>query len=124
MKLRGEFYSSRQLARHTGAGLEAVLEFLLGEGVCVQQGIRMAQLDGCNFDVRVVLIHGQVAFTIFRLSPNPMTNLHLGGQRGDTMRCRSAIPKRVWLDAMDHCLETAALYKAEPDNFLTLEVCV
>jgi len=42
-----------------------------------------------------------------------MTNLHLGGQRGDPSRCGAAIPKRIWLDAMDHCLETAALYHSE-----------
>jgi len=29
-----------------------VLAFLLREGVCVQQGIRMAMIDGQNFDVR------------------------------------------------------------------------
>jgi glutathione synthase/RimK-type ligase-like ATP-grasp enzyme len=112
VRLRGEFWSSRRLARHTGADLEAVLTFLLREGVCVQQGIRMAQIDGQNFDVRVVVIHGQPAFTIFRLSPHPMTNLHLGGSRGDVQRCRAAIPARAWLDGIDHCVEAARLYRS------------
>jgi hypothetical protein len=113
VELRGEFHSSRRLARHTGAALEAVLAFLLREGACVQQGIRMAQLDGCNFDVRVVLIHGRAAFTIFRLAPGPMTNLHLGGRRGDPAACRSAIPTRAWLDALDDCVAAARLYRAD-----------
>jgi glutathione synthase/RimK-type ligase-like ATP-grasp enzyme len=70
----------------------------------------MAQLEGVNFDVRVVVIHGEPAFTIFRLSPNPMTNLHLGGRRGDVARCRAGIPTRAWLDGLDHAVEAARLY--------------
>jgi glutathione synthase/RimK-type ligase-like ATP-grasp enzyme len=111
VRMRGEFWSTRRLQRHRGDDLEAVLAFLLREGVCVQKGIRMAQIDGQNFDVRVVVIHGRPAFTVFRLSPNPMTNLHLGGSRGDPKACRAAIPTRAWLDALDHCVEAARLYR-------------
>jgi hypothetical protein len=110
--LDGGFYSTRRLARHSGERLRRVLDFLLGEEVCVQQGIRMAQLEGQNFDVRVVVIHGEPRFTIFRLSSNPMTNLHLGGRRGDGTRCRASVPVRAWLDGLDHCVETARLYRS------------
>ncbi len=113
VRLEGEFFSTRRLARHTGEALEAVLGFLLREGACVQQGIRMAQMEGSNFDVRVVVIHGKPAFTVFRLSANPMTNLHLGGRRGDGPACRAAIPTRAWLDALDDCVATAGLYRAD-----------
>jgi hypothetical protein len=60
----------------------------------------------------VVVIRGEPAFTIFRLSSQPMTNLHLGGRRGEAPTCRSAIPTRVWLDGLDHCVETARLYSS------------
>src|SRR5262249_56456638 len=93
-----------------GEGLREVLGFRMGEGVCVQQGIRMAQIDGQNFDVRVVVIHGQPEFTIFRLSGQPMTNLHLGGRRGDVAECRSRIPPRAWLDGLDCAVEAARQY--------------
>ena len=109
----GGFFSTRRLARLSGPTLRSVLAFLLEQDACVQQGIRMAQIDGQNFDVRVVVIRGEVAFTIFRLSHNPMTNLHLGGQRGDPARCRAAVPTRAWLDGLDHCVEAAALYRAD-----------
>ena len=109
--LRGDgFYSTRRLVQHSGDALELVLAFLIREGVCVQQGIRMAQLEGQNYDVRVVVLHGRPAFTIFRLSPNPMTNLHLGGRRGDPAACRAAIPPRAWLDGLDACVEAAAQF--------------
>jgi glutathione synthase/RimK-type ligase-like ATP-grasp enzyme len=110
VRLDDGFYSTRRLCRHTGTELYAVLGFLIGEGVCVQRGIRMAQIDGQNFDVRVVVIHGKPAFTIFRLNSQPMTNLHLGGRRGDFPRCRAAVPMRAWLDALDHCTLAAGLY--------------
>jgi len=110
VRIGDEFASSRRLQHHAGVDLRAVLGFLLAEGACVQRGIRMAQVDGQNFDVRVVVIHGTPAFTVFRLSSQPMTNLHLGGRRGDPARCRAAIPTRAWLDGLDHCVEAARLY--------------
>ncbi len=112
VRLGDGLFSSRRLRRHEGVDLDAVLSFLVAEGACVQQGIRMAQIDGQNFDVRVVVIHGRPAFTIFRLSSLPMTNLHLGGRRGDPERCRAAVPTRAWLDGLDHCVEAAGLYRA------------
>jgi len=106
----GECFSTRQLQRVRGDDLTAALEFILAEGACIQRGIPLAQLDGQNFDVRVIVVHGTPAFTIFRLSAAPMTNLHLGGRRGDGAACRRAIPTRAWLDALDHCVEAARLY--------------
>jgi glutathione synthase/RimK-type ligase-like ATP-grasp enzyme len=70
----------------------------------------MAQVDGQNFDVRVVCVYGKPVCSVFRLSSLPMTNLHLGGRRGDWDRCRAAIPTREWLDALDHCAEAAACF--------------
>jgi hypothetical protein len=110
LRLNGGFYSTRRLCRYQGDDLESVLGFLLAEGACVQRGIPMAQIDGQNFDVRVVMIHGRPAFHVFRLSGQPMTNLHFGGRRGQAEQCRAAVPTRAWLDALDHCTEAARLY--------------
>jgi hypothetical protein len=110
VEIDGAFYNSRRLRRINGADLSGALEFVLREGAIVQRGIPLAQIDGQNFDVRVVCLHGTPVATIFRLSPHPMTNLHLGGRRGDYARCRAAIPTRDWLDALDHCAEAAACF--------------
>jgi MutL C terminal dimerisation domain len=69
----------------------------------------MAQIDGQNFDVRVVCVYGRPA-AIFRLCTGPMTNLQLGGRRGNFGPCRAAIPTRNWLDALDHCAEAAGCF--------------
>lgn len=110
VRIGESFYNTRRLQRIEGDKLEEMLSFILGEGACVQRGIRLAQIDGQNFDVRVVVIYGTPAFTIFRLSSQPMTNLHLGGRRGDTARCRRCVPTRAWLDGIDQCVEAARLY--------------
>jgi hypothetical protein len=111
MRRRGEeFFNTRRLQRVSGPDLEAVLQFILGEGAFIQEGITMAQIDGQNFDIRVVVLHGEPAFAVFRLSSQPMTNLHLGGRRGRLETCRPQIPTRAWLDAIDHCVEAACLY--------------
>lgn len=106
----GAFYNSRLVRRLTGIELGNAVEFVVNEGAIVQRGIPMAQIDGQNFDVRVVCVNAKPAAVIFRLSPHPMTNLHLGGRRGDYDRCRAAIPTRDWLDALDHCSEAAACF--------------
>lgn len=108
--LDGGFCSTRRLCRHEGDELHALLRFLLDEDACVQRGIPMAQIDGQNFDVRVVVVYGEPAFVVFRLSSQPMTNLHLGGRRGRFDTCRACIPTRAWLDGLDHCAEAARLY--------------
>lgn len=108
--LNGAFCSTRRVRRVQDVELVACLRFLRQEGAIVQRGIPVAQIDGQNFDVRVVCVYGKPAASIFRLSSLPMTNLHLGGRRGDFARCRAAIPTRDWLDALDHCADAAGCF--------------
>jgi glutathione synthase/RimK-type ligase-like ATP-grasp enzyme len=106
----GTFSNTRLVRRVTGQALENAVEFIRSEGAIVQRGIPLAQIDGQNFDVRVVCVYGKPVATIFRLSSHPMTNLHLGGRRGEFERCRKSIPTRDWLDALDHCTDAASCF--------------
>lgn len=109
-RIHGQFYNTRRVRPVRGADLQAALQFLWAEGVIIQRGVPMAQIDGQNFDVRVVCVYGQPVATIFRLSHWPITNLHLGGRRGDYGYCRSRIPPRALRDALDHCGEAASCF--------------
>jgi hypothetical protein len=109
-EIGGRFFNTRRLRHVTGPALERAAGLLLCEGAFAQEGIAPAQVDGQNFDVRVVCVHGRPAAAIFRLSSGPMTNLHLGGRRGDFRLCRAAVPTRDWLDALDHCAEAAGCF--------------
>ncbi|MGL6077026.1 MAG: STM4014 family protein [Fimbriiglobus sp.] len=85
-------------------------DWILSQGAIVQDGIPAARLDGLKFDVRVVCYYGQPVATIFRKSHLPMTNLHLGGQRGDEAASKAQIPKRAWLDGLDDAANAAEAF--------------
>jgi hypothetical protein len=104
------FFNTRRVREVDADRLWTAAQFLIDEGAIAQRGVPMAQLDGQNFDVRVVCVYGRPVASIFRLSSAPMTNLQLGGRRGDYARCRAAIPTRAWLDALDHCAEAAGCF--------------
>jgi hypothetical protein len=112
LQIDGDIFNTLQLQTVSEEQLIPLLDFLLKEGLCLQRGISKARIDGQEFDLRVIVIDGQPESTIFRLSQSPMTNLHFGGRRGDVERCRSVIPTRVWLDAMDSCVAAAAQFDA------------
>lgn len=105
-----EFFNTRRLQPVSGDELRECVAFLLREGITVQFGVPHARLDGQNADLRVVCVGGKPAATVFRLSPHPITNLHLGGRRGDWQRCRDAIPTRCWLDALDSASAAAECF--------------
>lgn len=96
-------YNTRRLQRVTGARLESLLRFLLGEGAQVERAIPKAQQGGRHCDLRVLTIDGEPAFLVVRTSPHPITNLHLGGQRGDLEALRAGIPPDAWEAAMASC---------------------
>lgn len=106
------FASTRRLRRVDYFGLDPRFRFLHAEGATVQRGIPLAQVHGDNFDVRVVCVSGAPAAVICRVSPHPVTNLHLGGRRGDVGECRAAVGARAWLDGLDHAAAAAGCFAA------------
>lgn len=92
-------YNTRKLQRVSGPRLQRLLRFLLGEGAQVERAIPKAQRDGRYFDLRVLAVDGEAPFIVMRTSPHPITNLHLGGTRGDVEALRAAAPPESW-DAM------------------------
>ena len=90
--------------------LDAAAAFLLGEGAIVQRGIPMAQIDGQNFDVRVVCVYGKPVGDDLPAQPAPDDEPAPRRPPRRLRRCRAAIPTRDWLDALDHCAEAAACF--------------
>lgn len=103
----GLFYNTFDVRHVSGGEVRDILEFILGQNATVQQAIPKAQVNGQNFDLRVVVLNKTVIAVIGRVSRHPMTNLHLGGTRGDIQAIRSQIGQRRWLDAMDVCTDAA-----------------
>lgn len=97
-------FNTRRL-RRLGARepIDRILGFILGEGAIVERAIPKAKAAGRWFDLRVLAIDGEAAFVVMRTSPHPITNLHLGGQRGDV----EALRRRIGPDAWDAAMASA-----------------
>lgn len=102
------WYNSLKVRRiEEPARVDEVLGFLLAEGSQVEHSIPKARLGGDYFDCRVLTVRGEPAFTVVRQSRHPITNLHLGGWRGDLDELRAAVPANEWDAAMESCRTVA-----------------
>ncbi len=84
----GKMYNSRRLRQVGGRQLETLVAFLLGEGAQVERAVPKARVHAAEggtleLDCRVLVIDGDASFVVVRQSRHPITNLHLGGARGD-----------------------------------------
>lgn len=98
------WFNSRRLQRYDDdASADRLWDFLHREGVHVERAVRRATNEGTPFDLRVVVIGGEPVFTVMRCSPGPMTNLHLGGTRGDWSRLSAVVPEKTWNSVEASC---------------------
>jgi glutathione synthase/RimK-type ligase-like ATP-grasp enzyme len=97
-------YHSRRIQRIADRGrIDRVLGFILGEGAQVERAVPKARLARRYIDCRVLTVDGEPAFTVVRGATHPITNLNLGGQRGDLAALRAAVPGEAWDAAMASC---------------------
>lgn len=78
----GRRYNAFRIQRLHGARRDAALDWLLEEGVQVEEDVPRPRLDGAFFDLRVLAVEGEPRFLVVRQARHPITNLHLGGWRG------------------------------------------
>lgn len=100
----GRFNSLRLQRLDDRRPIDALLDWLIDEGAQIERAIVKAQLDRQNFDLRVLVIAGEPAFCVVRQSRHPITNLHLGGTRGDLDALRRQLPPSAWAAAMRSCV--------------------
>jgi glutathione synthase/RimK-type ligase-like ATP-grasp enzyme len=80
----------------TLAEIELILGRLLPQGMISERWIPKVTLPGGAVDLRVLVIAGEARHWVVRQSRHPMTNLHLGNQRGDETALRELIgPERL-----------------------------
>jgi glutathione synthase/RimK-type ligase-like ATP-grasp enzyme len=98
-------YNTLQLQHlRTRRRIDRVLAFILGEGAHVERAVPKARLDGLPFDLRVLVVDGEPAFVVVRCARHAITNLHLGGRRGDLAALRARVPPAAWDRAMASCV--------------------
>ncbi|MDH6675846.1 glutathione synthase/RimK-type ligase-like ATP-grasp enzyme [Rhodococcus sp. LBL1] len=84
-------YNSLRVRRFTGeAEVGALVDALAGELLHIEAWLPKPSSRGRTADLRVVVVAGRATHAVVRTSTHPMTNLHLGGQRGDLEAVRAA----------------------------------
>lgn len=84
-------HNSLRVRRRTGeAEVGALIDALAGERLHIEAWLPKPSVQGRAADLRVVVVAGQATHAVLRTSGHPMTNLHLGGQRGDLEFARAA----------------------------------
>lgn len=107
----GRLYNSLRVRAHTDEALVGtIVDRLAPDGLHVERWFPKASTGGRVFDLRVVTVAGRPGHTAVRTSRSPMTNLHLGGLRGDLAAVRHALGPAGWARAMDICAGVAACF--------------
>ncbi|ALF54108.1 glutathione synthase [Nostoc piscinale CENA21] len=104
-------YNSRKISHYTRREeIADIINILTAEGVQVEEWLPKAHLQGCGFDVRVVVINGKAQHIVVRLGKSPMTNLHLGNERGDTEEFLAKVGAENWEMMKRTCEQAASLF--------------
>ncbi|MFG3042950.1 STM4014 family protein [Streptomyces sp. NPDC048330] len=109
----GRLFNSLRVRRYTGESeIAPIVDALAPDGLHVERWLPKATQEGRAADLRVVVIDGRATHAVLRTSRSPMTNLHLGGARGDLAAARAAITAAGgrWEEALGVCERAAAAF--------------
>ncbi len=107
---RVQLFNSLRVRRYTEeAELRALFGVLTREPLLVERWLPKADQHGRAADLRVVVTAGRATHAVLRTSRHPMTNLHLGGARGDLEPARAAAGPE-WGRLLETCERTAACF--------------
>lgn len=109
----GRLFNSLRLRRcTTEREVAAIVDALAPDGLHVERWLPKATVRGRAADLRVVVVAGRATHAVVRTSRSPLTNLHLGGERGDLDGIRAAVRESggSWEDALSVCERAAARF--------------
>jgi glutathione synthase/RimK-type ligase-like ATP-grasp enzyme len=109
----GGYVNSLKVARYEREpAVAGLIDALAADGLHVERWVPKAGVHGRAFDLRVVVTGGTPTHAVARTSRTPITNLHLGGQRGDLAAVRELLGPARWRQALDVCAQAAACFPA------------
>lgn len=109
----GRLYNSLKVrCCTTEREVAAVVDALAPDGLHIERWLPKASQRGRVADLRVVVVDGRATHAVVRTSRSPMTNLHLGGARGDLGEVRAAVEAAggSWAGALAVCERAAAAF--------------
>ncbi|TDC72636.1 STM4014 family protein [Streptomyces hainanensis] len=106
----GRLHNSLRVRRLTDEReIAGIVDTLAPDGLHVERWLPKAAVAGRSADLRVLVVAGRATHAVVRTSRHPMTNLHLGGARGDLAAVVAAAGDR-WAEALDVCERAAACF--------------
>lgn len=109
----GELFNSLKVRRYERErDIAAIVDTLAPDGLHLERWLPKASQRGRAADLRVVVVAGRATHAVVRTSVSPLTNLHLGGSRGDLDAARHAVEAAGarWTDALAVCERAAACF--------------
>lgn len=109
----GRLFNSLRVRRvTTEREVAAIVDALAPDGLHIERWLPKATRRGRATDLRVVVVAGRATHAVVRTSRSPMTNLHLGGERGDLGEVRAAVEAAggSWSEALAVCERAAACF--------------
>ncbi|MFF2851085.1 STM4014 family protein [Streptomyces sp. NPDC058001] len=106
-------FNSLKVRRYTTEReVAALVDALAPDGLHIERWLPKASLHARVADLRVVVVAGRATHALVRTSRSPMTNLHLGGARGDLTLARAAVERAGgdWADALGLCERAAGCF--------------
>lgn len=111
VRAQGRWFNQLKLQVYRGRqAIEPVLDFLICEGVHAERALPKARRDNRYFDLRVLVVDGEPAFAVERQSPHAITNLHLGGRRGDLEALKNRMGAKAWAAVEQTAVQVAQLH--------------
>lgn len=106
----GALHNSLRVRRYRDEReIAAIVDRLAPDGLHLERWIPKATTAGRSADLRVVVVAGRATHAVVRTSRGPLTNLHLGGARGDLAGVMAAAGT-AWDEAMRICERAAACF--------------
>ncbi|MER5359475.1 STM4014 family protein [Streptomyces sp. NPDC002785] len=109
----GRLFNSLRVRRcTTEREVAAIVDALAPDGLHIERWLPKATQHGRATDLRVVVVAGRATHAVVRTSHSPMTNLHLGGERGSLDDVRAAVEAAgsSWAEALAVCERAAACF--------------
>lgn len=109
----GRLFNSLRVRRYTAErDVGRIVDALAPDGLHLERWVPKASQRGRAADLRIVVVDGRATHAVVRTSTGPMTNLHLGGARGDLDEVRAAVAAAggCWREALAMCERAAACF--------------
>ncbi|MFD4728362.1 STM4014 family protein [Streptomyces seoulensis] len=109
----GRLFNSLKVRRYQRErDIAAIVDALAPDGLHLERWVPKASQDGRAADLRVVVVDGRATHAVVRTSAGPLTNLHLGGRRGDLAGARQAAEGAGlrWPEVLGICERAAACF--------------